>query len=293
MVNANWIIIPLLVVAAGWGWCLYWRRHRQMREIHLELHESRETIARREADFSKNRIRWEKTEEKLRTYLKLMDTLINTIANPIYFKDADGIFQGCNKVFSKEILGLTRDRIIGCHPQELTEQIPAELAATYLREERRMFEKAGFHTFEAKVRCADGECRDYLFSLAPVMDEDGSSSGSVAVPADLTDKNRAARDRMRKEKLESVLEIAGAVCHELNQPLQALSGYTELLSMTLGDGENKPLLDKLTSQIERMRDITTKLHHITRYETMEYGEQTKIIDIGRAAGENSAPGSES
>ena len=58
-----------------------------------------------------------------------MDTLINTIPNPIFFKDADGVYQGCNKVFAKEILGLTRDRIIGRRPQELTAQITAEHVA--------------------------------------------------------------------------------------------------------------------------------------------------------------------
>ena len=285
MIATLWILIVVLMVSAGSGWYLYWHQERQFRSIERAYHHVRETLSRQDAAFSKTQDDWQKTEEKLRAYLKLMDTLINTMANPIYFKDANGIFQGCNKVYAKQILGLTRDRIIGRHPQELTEEIPAELAATYLREERRMFDKAGFHSFEAKVHCADGTRRDFLFSLAPVMDGQENPSGSVAVLVDLTEKNRAARDRMRKEKLEGVLEIAGAVCHELNQPLQTLSGYTELLTMTLEGDENRAFVEKLTPQIERMRDISNKLHSITRYETMDYGAQTKIIDIGKAAGD--------
>jgi signal transduction histidine kinase len=38
---------------------------------------------------------------------------------------------------------------------------------------------------------------------------------------------------MHREKLQAVLELAGAVCHELNQPIQAILGHSELLLMDL------------------------------------------------------------
>jgi PAS domain S-box-containing protein len=129
-----------------------------------------------------------KPKKKLRGFLQLMDTLLNTIPNPIYYKDDQGVYQGCNKMFAKQVLGLTRDRIIGKRPQELTDAMPSDLAAVYQREEHIMLDKAGFHTFEAPVQCADGQRRDFLFSLAPVLDHEGRPDGSVAVLADLTEK---------------------------------------------------------------------------------------------------------
>jgi PAS domain S-box-containing protein len=212
-----------------------------------------------------------------------MDTLINTILNPIYFKDKHGVFQGCNRVFSRQILGLTRDRIIGRRPQDLPEQIPPELAAAYQREEAKAIERGGSHSFEAPVRQADGERRDYLFSLAPVTDEGGRFSGSVAVLYDLTEKNRAALDRLEKKKLEGVLETAGAVCHELNQPLQAASGYTEIMAAQINDPKAAAYIEKLAAQLDRMRDITDKLQGVTRVEVTEYAGDTKIIDIHKSS----------
>lgn len=263
----------------------------QLRRQHLKIHKLKQSLLQlnqqthqQEAAYTQKKARWEQTEVKLRDFLQLLDTVMNTIPNPIYFKDAEGVFQGCNKVFSKQILGLTRDRIIGKRPQELPQQIPAALAATYQREEMKMVDKGGFHTFEAEVQCADGQRRDFWFSLAPVIDAQGDYDGSVAVLSDLTEKNRAARDRMQKEKLEGVLETAGAVCHEFNQPLQAISGYTELMDMTLDGHDAHTYIDKLTSQIARMRDITDKLQGVTRYETKEYAGDTKIIDIHKASG---------
>jgi PAS domain S-box-containing protein len=283
MVVLFWCLLFLLIGLSGWYFSQSRRQGRKLHKLKQSLLEANQRLHEKEEKHALNETQGEKTEEKLRRYLQLMDTLINTIPNPIYFKDADAVYQGCNKVFAKEILGLTRDRIIGRRPQELPDQIPADLAAAYQREEIKMIEKAGFHTFEAQVQCADGQRRDFLFSLAPVMDHQGQLSGSVAALSDLTDKNRAAQDRMQKEKLESVLETAGAVCHELNQPLQALSGYTELLAVKLGDHEAGAYIEKLLAQIERMRDITDNLQGITRYETTDYAGNTRIIDIHKAS----------
>lgn len=281
----EWWILGVLasLLAAGWAYLLR-RQNLTIREINKSLLEAVQKKVDLEEKHTRNQTHWEQTEEKLRSYLQLMDTLMNTISNPIYFKDAEGVYQGCNKVFAKQILGLTRDRIIGKRPQDLPDQIPTDLATVCRHEEGKMTEKAGFHTFEAKVRCADGGLRDYLFSLAPVMDRHGELSGSVTVLSDLTDKNRAARSHLQKEKLEGVLETAGAVCHEFNQPLQALSGYTELMAMQLDGHAAQPFVEKLTAQIERMRDITGKLQGVTRYETTAYGDNTVIIDIHKASG---------
>ncbi len=268
---------------AASGIYLYQRQNLKIQKLNQSLLEIRQKTHEQEETHTKNKSQWEQTREKLRSYLQLMDTLMNAIPNPIYFKNAKGVYQGCNKVFSKKILGLTRDRIIGKRPQELPDQIPADLAAAYQRQEFKMIDKAGFHSFETPVQCADGQRRDFLFSLAPVMDRNGEISGSVAVLSDLTDKNRAARNRIQKEKLEGVLETTGAICHEFNQPLQALSGYTELMAIKLAGHEAQSYIEKLTAQIERMRDITDNLQGITRYETRNYIGDTKIIDIHKAS----------
>ena len=278
----------LLLLGGLVAWCIrgYRQYGQQLQNLEQSLLEAMQKYTEKQEQDQHRAARWEATEDKLRSYLKLMDALINTIPNPIYFKDAAGVYQGCNKVFAKQILGLTRDRIIGASPEDLPDQIPPDLADVYRKEERRMAEKAEFHTFEAPVRCADGERRDYLFSLAPVPDHQQGFSGSVAVLSDLTDKNRAAQDRIRKEKLEGVLETAGAVCHEFNQPLQALSGYTEMLAMQLAGREAYAFIEKLTTQIERMRDITDHLQGITRYETTAYAGNTKIIDLYKSSEKN-------
>ena len=43
------------------------------------------------------------------------------------------------------------------------------------------------------------------------------------------DQQSLTRRLLEEEKLRGVLEMAGAICHELNQPMQAISGYADLL----------------------------------------------------------------
>ena len=90
---------------------------------------------------------------------------------------------------------------------------------------------------------------------------------------------------LENEKLQAVFETAGAVCHEMNQPLQVLSGITELLMLETKNSE--PQYEKsmtLMEQPERMGKITSKLMKITKYETKKY-LKGKIVDIDRASQE--------
>lgn len=100
----------------------------------------------------------------------------------------------------------------------------------------------------------------------------------------VTKEMRSEEERLEKERLQVSLEMAGAVCHELNQPIQGISSYAELLMSRWPAGspehdQAKAILD-LTG---RMGRITRKLMTITRYETKDYVKGVRIIDIDRAA----------
>ena len=86
------------------------------------------------------------------------------------------------------------------------------------------------------------------------------------------------------EKLQGVLEMAGAVCHELNQPLQSISGYSELLLLDMNEDDTKYLtLQKIKSQVDRVAQLTRKIMKITRYQSKPYAGESRIIDIEHAS----------
>lgn len=86
-----------------------------------------------------------------------------------------------------------------------------------------------------------------------------------------------------RERLQGVLEMAGAVCHELNQPLQSVSGFSEMLLMDLKtEDPNYNTLKKIKLGIDRIGELTRKIMKITRYQSKPY-LKSKIIDIEQAS----------
>jgi DNA-binding response OmpR family regulator len=86
-----------------------------------------------------------------------------------------------------------------------------------------------------------------------------------------------------KEKLQGVLEMAGAVCHEMNQPLQTATILSELiLSEMAPDNSQYDTVVKIKKQIDKMGNITRKIMDTTTYKTKDY-LKGKIIDIEQAS----------
>jgi PAS domain S-box-containing protein len=149
----------------------------------------------------------------------------------------------------------------------------------------------GKNFFNFRHRLSNGEVRDVEVFSGPIFFERKSLLCSFVL--DVTERKILEEKLLQREKLEAVLEIAGAVCHELNQPLMALGGYHELIRFNLDEqsSANKYLV-KAHKQARRMADITSRLMCITRYETRDYPGGAKILDIEKSAG-NSESGSES
>ena len=96
---------------------------------------------------------------------------------------------------------------------------------------------------------------------------------------------RLQSSQVEKERLRGVLEMAGTICHEINQPLMSITGLSELLLMDAAG--NKDTIDDIRiikEQAERLGEITSKLMKITRYETRKYLKRD-IIDLDKATDE--------
>ena len=90
------------------------------------------------------------------------------------------------------------------------------------------------------------------------------------------------------ERLRGVYEMAGAVCHELSQPLTVLIGYTDILSRQV-DEAAADKLKQVKAAADQAARIINRIQHIQRYETKPYSDQTNIIDLDRATEEESLP----
>lgn len=96
-------------------------------------------------------------------------------------------------------------------------------------------------------------------------------------------QRRMAQQLAQEERLKGVLETAGGVCHELNQPLQYVLGTIQLLMMDAeSDDELYSHLDAIRVCVEQMGEITRKLADITNIKTRTYVGGSTILDVEKS-----------
>ncbi len=74
----------------------------------------------------------------------------------------------------------------------------------------------------------------------------------------LENLQRVQQQLVQKEKLASVGQLAAGVAHEINNPLAAILGYSELL-MSESPGDHTATIAKISAQAKRTRDLVSRL----------------------------------
>ena len=136
---------------------------------------------------------------------------------------------------------------------------------------------------EYRMRTKDGRGFIGLIISLPMI-KNGRLTGVRSALLDITSRKQAQAAKEQKVRLEAMIETAGAACHELNQPLQALAIQVELLRQQLAN-DTKALarIEDLMSQLNRMAQITHQLQSVTQYETTDYMGHARILDLDKAS----------
>jgi two-component system NtrC family sensor kinase len=118
-------------------------------------------------------------------------------------------------------------------------------------------------SLELRVRHKQGDWRRILFNFSPLSDERGNIEGVVLSGRDVTDIKRLEEQLIQAEKLAAMGQMLAGVAHELNNPLTAILGVTELLRERLpSDESTKRQLELTHRQARRAARIVQNLLEI-------------------------------
>ena len=219
------------------------------------------------------------TEEKYRTLFESSRDAIMTLAPPTW------LFTSCNPA-TVELFRVSDEAefvTLGLgqlSPERQPDDKPSDEKAmdmieTAMRNGSHLFEWTHCHSdgtpFPAEVLLTRMEQKGQVFLQATVRD--------------ITDRKKAQEESEKRARLQAVLQTTGAVCHELNQPLQAIMSLMESARDDL-DPAN-PLqrdLKDIKDNVDKMAKITRKLNNITSYQTKDYVEGTQILDLDKSSG---------
>lgn len=234
--------------------------------------------------------------------LDLLNSVSQHIALAIERKESEKKLESQRKVMEKILesspvgIALVENRVFKWVNNEMIKLFGYTDKADFNNKSVRMiyasdedYERSGSHIYSSFTTTGKA---DYEFKLMkkngdyfPVhirlnCDDPGDPmKKTIATFTDISERKAAEKERMERERLQGVLEMAGAVCHELNQPLQAILGYSELMLMDGSGGRIDNNLHSIVNQATRIGNITKKLSTITYYKTVDYPGNTKIVDI--------------
>ncbi|MFW5784689.1 MAG: ATP-binding protein, partial [Chitinispirillaceae bacterium] len=175
-----------------------------------------------------------------REQIVFLQRLIDSIPNPVFYKDRELKIQGCNASFER-FTGYSKEYVVGKTFGELGLE---KTAAEALLKERNLLQRPGTQIYETKERCAEGSVRDVVYSKASYCSEDGKASGLVGVIIDITDRVKTERmlaeaTRLAQSAVEAKNEFIAGVSHEIRTPLSAILLASEALHRTDLDSENQ------------------------------------------------------
>jgi PAS domain S-box-containing protein len=169
-------------------------------------------------------------EQSIAESSAFLATMIDTLPIPIFYKDNEGKYLGCNPLFEKYI-GIGRDDIIG---KTVYDIFPKDLADVYKAADQEVFDNPVPQKYETRIRFADDSRHEIIFYKAPFYRHDGSVGGLIGAFHDITDQ-KMAHDALQTANRKLNL-LSSITRHDIRNQLMALYAYIQLC----GEDADKP-----------------------------------------------------
>jgi PAS domain S-box-containing protein len=196
-----------------------------------------------------------KAESALRENETRLRTLLQTIPDLVWLKDANGTFLACNPMLER-LLGSGEADIIGKTDYDF---VSRELADFFREHDRKAMAAGKPSSNEEWVTFADDGHRALMETIkTPMYDAGGYVTGVLGIARDITKHRQLEAQYLQAQKMESIGTLAGGIAHDFNNILSAIIGYGHVTLMKMaGD-------DPQRSNIEHMLEAADRATYLTK-----------------------------
>ncbi|ALS31962.1 two-component system, OmpR family, aerobic respiration control sensor histidine kinase ArcB [Pseudoalteromonas translucida KMM 520] len=228
---------------------------------HRAIEELRKEIAERK-----------KTQQELAQQSMLQRSIVDSSPDLFYYRDDNGVFAGCNKMF-EEVMGKTSDELIGKSAEQI---FPNHFLSEVLKTDKQVEQTHQALTIDVQYDVG-GETRWFELRKLPFINDKGKYIGLLAFGRDITSRKEAA------EALETAYKDKGkfiaTLSHELRTPLNGIVGLTRMLLDTELNKQQRSWCNTVFSSAETLGNIFNDIIDLDKIDREQLDIATNAINV--------------
>lgn len=224
----------------------------------------------------------EENRDSLARERDLLRTLMDSLPDLIYIKDADGRFVTVNAAFCSFWDCDPEHDIVGESPESF---VTPELAQQ-IREEDQIVLNQGIPLIDREqvVHQSPTQYRTFSTDKAPLRDADGNIVGLVGIDRDITNRKRneealrsarQAADEANRAKSDFLANMS----HEIRTPLTGVVGFTDMLIAGVSPEDQRNYLEIVRDSGESLLLLVNDILDLSKIEAGQLTLEATQIDL--------------
>ncbi|NYB51883.1 MAG: PAS domain-containing protein [Methanobacteriaceae archaeon] len=220
---------------------------------------------------SRNVSKFKKIQEELQGKDDFNFDIIESISQPVFYKDKLGLYRACNRAF-EELLGLSKEDIIGKTVYDIA---PRRMADKYLEMDQKLFETPGAQYYESEVQHVDGSVRDIIFNKITLNDSEGNLKGILGLMVDITSQKRIPNGLQKSKNQQDAVIREMHTCIQKN--LKLVSNLMGLQADSINDNNISMMFRENQKRVQVMALMYEKLSFYDDPTHIEFGNYLKSL----------------
>ena len=216
----------------------------------------------------------ELAQHALDDQLELLRVLIDTVPNPVFFKDTEGRYFGYNRAFAAAF-GVGPDELLGKTVLECS-VLPEDERGQFQEIAEQAIRSGGSLHAEILFPYADGKRHPALYAVKAFQRSDGSPGGVVGTFVDISAQKQSEQELAQaKEIAENATRLKSDflanMSHEIRTPMNAIIGMAHLALKTELTPKQADYLKKIQMSGQHLLGI---INDILDFSKIEAGKLT-------------------